>query len=202
MSVSTQALSIVDQIDEILECSICSNIFNDPKILPCVHTFCSLCLQQYCDSRKVGCGGSAPCPLCRKQFTLSSDGADAMPRNHFVGMLKDLRDSFQQRFCHFHNEKQLEIYCLDCGLVICVSCYFSDHRSHRCTDNIAAGQTDEGKASSSCNYLDCVSFHFPDYSSHQCTNNIATGQTDEGKASSSVFIRKILFSPGKIQQFV
>lgn len=51
--------------DSFLSCSICFQAFNQPKALPCLHTFCEGCLRDYVASRFEGTG-EFPCPLCRQ----------------------------------------------------------------------------------------------------------------------------------------
>ena len=36
-----------EEISDITECPICVETFTDPKVLPCVHTFCIKCLLKY-----------------------------------------------------------------------------------------------------------------------------------------------------------
>ncbi len=43
-----------------LTCPICCEIFKDPVVLKCSHSFCAACLQQYWTQ-----GRSRDCPLCR-----------------------------------------------------------------------------------------------------------------------------------------
>ena len=38
---------LVHNLREEVSCSVCSNIFTDPKQLPCLHSFCLHCLQQW-----------------------------------------------------------------------------------------------------------------------------------------------------------
>ena len=53
------------QIEEEITCSICGDLFTDPKTIPCLHTFCKGCIERSIESNKkmstVVC-----CPLCRK----------------------------------------------------------------------------------------------------------------------------------------
>lgn len=36
--------------------------------------------------------------------------------------------------CVIHSDKNVELYCHDCSIVICVMCYIETHSSHRCSD--------------------------------------------------------------------
>ena len=51
---------------EFVTCEICQEVFNQPKILPCSHSFCRQCL---IDWKKSSGGSSFPCPKCRIPFS-------------------------------------------------------------------------------------------------------------------------------------
>ena len=61
-------LSVDKELDDMTECSICTEVFTDPRVLPCIHTFCLKCLLNYGKDRQPG--DHMPCPLCRKEFTI------------------------------------------------------------------------------------------------------------------------------------
>ena len=78
------------QIEENLECTVCLERLNDPRTLPCCHSFCKVCLEGVVKT----CRDEAPrdrpireipCPNCRTTFVLDPDKEVAdMPRNHFI----------------------------------------------------------------------------------------------------------------------
>ena len=47
-----------------LECSICFNTFEKPKLLNCMHTFCEKCLNKVLNADD-GNGDVIKCPICR-----------------------------------------------------------------------------------------------------------------------------------------
>jgi len=61
------------------ECSICTEVFIDPRVLPCQHTFCLKCLLNYGNDRQPG--DRMPCPLCRKEFTIPDIGLSGIQKN-------------------------------------------------------------------------------------------------------------------------
>jgi len=63
---------------DIMECSICTEVFTDPRVLPCGHIFCLHCLQSYCKDEQPG--DSKPCPLCRREFSLPDNGIPGLPK--------------------------------------------------------------------------------------------------------------------------
>ncbi|KAM6953977.1 E3 ubiquitin-protein ligase TRIM35-like [Aplochiton taeniatus] len=116
--------------EEDYTCSICYDIFKDPVILLCSHSFCKGCLQEYWKQRK-----SQECPVCRRKSSIENP-----PRNL---ALKNLCEAFLQKrsqrasagsevLCSLHGEK-LKLYCLDDQQPICWVCQTSKkHKYHNC----------------------------------------------------------------------
>ena len=74
---------------DLITCSLCLEIFDQPKTLPCLHTFCLKCLKQYVESKHFH--GSLPCPICRRETQIP--GVDvANFEDNF--MIKNLIDHF------------------------------------------------------------------------------------------------------------
>jgi len=71
-------MSIAKQLDDIMECPICTEVYTDPRVLPCVHTYCLKCIKAW--SRDKQLGDQLACPLCRKQFTVPCDGVGICPK--------------------------------------------------------------------------------------------------------------------------
>ncbi|XP_016519972.1 nuclear factor 7, brain-like isoform X2 [Poecilia formosa] len=112
--------------DDDLCCPVCLEIFKDPVLLSCSHSFCKECLQKYWRTRT-----GRSCPVCRKR-----SASDAPPCNL---ALKNLCESFlQQRnqkapegLCSLHSEK-LKLFCLDHQQPVCLVCRDSEkHTKHR-----------------------------------------------------------------------
>jgi len=54
------------------KCPICQDEIKDPRLLPCIHSFCLECLKQYCRDKLPG--DDMPCPECRQEFQIPKDG--------------------------------------------------------------------------------------------------------------------------------
>lgn len=52
--------SVGGETDQSLNCPICQLHLRNPRVLPCLHSFCLLCLQTH-----VGQSRHFPCPVCR-----------------------------------------------------------------------------------------------------------------------------------------
>ena len=78
---------------DLLSCLLCAQTYDDPRSLPCHHTFCRRCLQRYCDVRQSEASvriGSFPCPSCQTLIGLPHDGAFGFPVDHKIQHIKEL----------------------------------------------------------------------------------------------------------------
>ncbi|XP_031164260.1 nuclear factor 7, brain-like [Sander lucioperca] len=107
-------------------CSVCHEVFRDPVVLSCSHSFCKDCLKSWWTEKPTH-----ECPVCKRRSSKSEP-----PRNL---ELKKLCESFlQQRdqraseaLCSLHSEK-LKLFCLDHQQPVCVVCRDSEkHSNHR-----------------------------------------------------------------------
>jgi len=78
-------LSIVKEVYDMTECCICNEVFTDPRVLPCIHTFCLNCLLNNGNDKQPG--DDMPCPLCRKEFTIPANGLPGIQKNFFMEKL-------------------------------------------------------------------------------------------------------------------
>ena len=74
------------------ECSICYEEFEDPRMLPCLHTFCYNCLKQLVQDKEPG--DIMPCPLCRTEFTIPAEGIDEIQKNYFIENVIKMRNNY------------------------------------------------------------------------------------------------------------
>jgi len=186
------------------ECSICTEVFTDPRVLPCIHTFCLKCLLNYGKDSQPG--DSMPCPLCRKEFTVPDDGLSGTQKNFFMEKLLHVRKlpagqeaqqipcdvcssdeasasetvrpasmycvQCQQNYCEqcslhhrkmtscsshtqvdigtgstpaetlrlsvnmceLHKGREIEVFCRDCKVAVCMMCVITTHKTHDCLD--------------------------------------------------------------------
>ncbi|XP_061193966.1 RING finger protein nhl-1-like [Saccostrea echinata] len=67
-----------NRIEELLRCAICLDRYNNPKLLPCQHTFCeSPCLE----GLVRGLTRTLKCPECRAEHIVPYQGVSAYPNN-------------------------------------------------------------------------------------------------------------------------
>uniref|UniRef100_A0A668RZP3 RING-type domain-containing protein n=1 Tax=Oreochromis aureus TaxID=47969 RepID=A0A668RZP3_OREAU len=117
------------QSEEDLSCTVCLDIFKDPVVLSCSHSFCKSCLQTWWGDKTVH-----ECPLCKRKSSRSDP-----PRNLALAkacktfqMERDQRVSaVSEALCCLHSEK-FKLFCLDHQLPVCLICRDSKmHTNHR-----------------------------------------------------------------------
>ncbi|XP_068570803.1 tripartite motif-containing protein 3-like isoform X2 [Cebidichthys violaceus] len=139
---------VVRQIDkQFLVCSICLDHYHNPKVLPCLHTFCEKCLQNYIPPQSL----TLSCPVCRQTSILPEKGVAALQNNFFITNLMEVlqRDpecsrpeacnvlesasaasACQPLSCPNHEGKVMEFYCESCETAMCLECTEGEHREH------------------------------------------------------------------------
>jgi hypothetical protein len=72
-------------IQELLECPICFNLFDNPHVLPCQHTYCKACINTLFDKTAK----TLDCPICRVKHNLPK-GVDSLTANFTIKRLIEL----------------------------------------------------------------------------------------------------------------
>ncbi|KAM3843364.1 E3 ubiquitin-protein ligase TRIM39-like [Diretmus argenteus] len=115
--------------EEDLSCSVCHDIFKDPVLLSCSHSFCKACLQKWWTEKL-----RHECPVCRKTSSRSKPIGNLVLKNLCETFLleRDQRASAESELlCSLHTEK-LKLFCLDHQQPVCVVCRDSEnHTNHR-----------------------------------------------------------------------
>lgn len=72
-------------LQELIECPICFNLFDNPHVLPCQHTFCKACI----DPLYKTIDKSLDCPICRMKHSLPN-GIEGLTANFTIKRLIEL----------------------------------------------------------------------------------------------------------------
>ena len=86
--------SFARQLDQELQCEHCYQMFRDPRILPCQHTFCLECLENI--SKMPICQERIFCvhTSCMKKHDVpKEDGVEAFPKNLVKKFLLDVKEN-------------------------------------------------------------------------------------------------------------
>ncbi|XP_077379760.1 tripartite motif-containing protein 2 isoform X2 [Festucalex cinctus] len=140
---------VVRQIDkQFLICGICLERYHNPKVLPCLHTFCERCLQNYIPAHSL----TLSCPVCRQTSILPEKGVAALQNNFFITNLMDVLQrspagrrrveaaavlddmaavaAVQLLSCPNHGGNVMEFYCRPCETAMCQECTSGEHGEH------------------------------------------------------------------------
>jgi len=79
-------MASASKIDDLLQCPICLEIYHDPKVLDCQHTFCANCLKVHLSSisTRFNTANAIDCPICRRRSNLLNNSIDSLPGNYIV----------------------------------------------------------------------------------------------------------------------
>ncbi|XP_077865120.1 E3 ubiquitin-protein ligase TRIM56-like [Saccoglossus kowalevskii] len=129
MAVETfKSKSFLDEIGkDFLSCSICLEIYKNPKILPCLHTFCQQCLLTI----KAQSGGVLKCATCRIQCNTPIQD---LKSNFFVISLLDKFHKKQRLkpdvplICETCQVNTATHSCIDCPQFCCDVCVDAHYR--------------------------------------------------------------------------
>ena len=118
--------TLLDNLHEEVSCSVCMTTFTEPKILPCLHTFCLNCLNEIL--RTSGGHDIIPCPECRREVQVPSSGnLKDLPTNFRINSLLDV---LAIKECHTagvrcgncDKSSRHSSYCFQCCAFWCDEC--------------------------------------------------------------------------------
>lgn len=111
-------------------CRYCSKVYDEPKILPCLHTFCKRCIGLITEQNE----SSLFCPICRAEVALPSKDLDQLKPNVIV--LRKLEESERQKLrqreedcsgCE-NGQNMATNRCLECQEFLCGDCTLAHRR--------------------------------------------------------------------------
>ena len=119
--------TIRNELEKLLECSICFDTFTDPLCLPCMHTFCAQCIKEYIQKSQTEENETKEfnCPICRYRVDIPEGGVERLPKHLFVDNLKEVitLTSKSETKCDYCNAKGNETLatwrCIDCCISLC-----------------------------------------------------------------------------------
>src|SRR6218665_835485 len=148
-----------EHLREITECAICRTAFTDPRILPCIHTFCVECLSRTGEAEQKKPGDKMPCPLCRTEFIIPEDGMHGVQKNFFMENFLEFKTALQLGsdiiicdMCKIKNDgKTVEtpkatMRCMECQENYCEDCAKIHHLQKAAKDHQMANIGTEMKS--------------------------------------------------------
>ncbi|KAK0131914.1 Zinc-binding protein A33 [Merluccius polli] len=114
-------------LEENLTCPVCRDVFRDPVLLTCSHSFCRGCLEQSWRSK------DRTCPVCRAVFKEDQPTANRALSDTCEVFLKDKQWQNRDRpdkdsLCRLHG-LGFQLYCMKDEELLCVECV-KQHQYH------------------------------------------------------------------------
>ncbi|XP_062271600.1 zinc-binding protein A33-like [Scomber scombrus] len=112
--------------EEDLCCPVCHEVFRDPVVLSCSHSFCKDCLKSWWRQKPT-----RECPVCKNRSSKDEPPVSLVIKNLCESFLQDRDQRASEALCSLHSEK-LKLFCLDHQQPVCVVCRDSEkHTNHR-----------------------------------------------------------------------
>ena len=121
------------QIEEEITCSICGDLFTDPKTILCLHTFCKQCIEKSIESNKK-MAAIICCPLCRAPLPPDVD-VKSTPTNFTINRLVEIfgKRKVAGKSLSLSNIKEIKCsnceddlpaitWCMECENFLCEQC--------------------------------------------------------------------------------
>ncbi|XP_013407645.1 tripartite motif-containing protein 2-like, partial [Lingula anatina] len=121
--------------DNFLTCHICLHKYEDPRVLPCYHTFCLTCLDQQVAASRTG--RNITCPVCRQEAPVPPGGLEKLARISFLS---------KRTMLDFLTKE-------DDDVVVCRDCILTKHNKHNCVDIADVAETHKEDIESAFNNL-------------------------------------------------
>ncbi|XP_059206979.1 E3 ubiquitin-protein ligase TRIM35-like [Centropristis striata] len=117
---------MASRLEDNLCCSVCHDIFKDPVVLSCSHSFCRDCLQRWWREKPT-----RECPVCKRRSSKSHPPCNLALKKLCESFLLERDQRASEALCSLHSEK-LKLFCLDHQQPVCLVCRDSEkHTNHR-----------------------------------------------------------------------
>ncbi|XP_068578280.1 nuclear factor 7, brain-like isoform X2 [Cebidichthys violaceus] len=114
------------RLEEDLCCPVCHEVFRDPVVLTCSHSFCKDCLKSWWREKPT-----QECPVCKRRSSRSDPPCNLALKNLCESFLLERDQRASEPLCSLHSEK-LKLFCLDHQQPVCYICRDSEkHSDHR-----------------------------------------------------------------------
>ena len=117
-------------------CQLCSKPYTDPRILPCLHSFCGQCLHM--EIERSGAKQKMECPTCQRSITIPEDGVNDIPQNLHLGYEVEVAGYMSKigsggekscDVCIDGGKGPAVVFCCTCCQFLCTFCHEYHKRS-------------------------------------------------------------------------
>ncbi|XP_038157723.1 nuclear factor 7, brain-like isoform X2 [Cyprinodon tularosa] len=117
---------MASRLEEDLCCPVCQDVFKDPVVLSCSHSFCKECLKNWWREKP-----GKECPVCKRRSSREYPPFNLALKNLCETFLQQREQRASEDLCSLHSEK-LRLFCLDHQQPVCLICRDSEkHAEHR-----------------------------------------------------------------------
>ncbi|XP_066540732.1 E3 ubiquitin-protein ligase TRIM35-like [Hoplias malabaricus] len=113
--------------EENLFCPVCRDVFRNPLLLMCSHSFCRECLEQYWQHSEL-----RTCPLCRSSCSLESPPCNLALKNLCEAFIQERlhrASAGSELLCGTHKQKLVH-FCMEEKQPVCEECQSTTHTNH------------------------------------------------------------------------
>ena len=127
-------------------CQLCSKPYKEPRILPCLHSFCGQCLHK--EIERSGTKQNMECPTCQRSFTIPEGGVNAIPQNLHLGFEVEVAGYMSKigsdgekscDACIDGSTGPAVVLCCTCHELLCSSCHEYHKRSRKLSNHVIIG---------------------------------------------------------------
>jgi hypothetical protein len=129
-----------NELLSLVVCPVCLKTMADPRMLPCLHSFCGTCLEEISWVTNKGPGDSSSCPECRTQFTVPEIGIAGLPKDRKTARLIEIANKVAPErninacfVCvkdgDVNSSHAATKHCFECRKNFCDSCFEIQHNS-------------------------------------------------------------------------
>ena len=135
------------ELEEDITCQLCQEKYHRPRILSCLHVFCTGCLEKQVEDCNEGNEGSEAenaaakmgiiqCSVCSQNTLLPRDGVQGLPLDDVLSSLVDANegDDVQILCTSCKAQEKAVAQCSDCANFLCPGCVTA-HQFMRCFEN-------------------------------------------------------------------
>lgn len=133
---TSQSSEFIKKLEAELTCVICEGRFDDPRVLPCLHTYCRKCVESLAQQKSASAESEEKistivCPQCYEEHRLPDNGVGELPEFptffQLVTLLEvykaDEYDGSKPLVCgDGRDSNPASGQCIDCDAYLCESC--------------------------------------------------------------------------------
>ena len=128
-------------LKEFVTCSVCFDMFEgrDPRSLPCLHSFCSDCIQGVLNAARkiIKKTNDIACPICQIPVTIPGGIVSKLPAYFLSRQIQTIIEQMKKKhaICKAckttKHQSEVVTYCFQCTVAMCTKCKLKHDRRHK-----------------------------------------------------------------------